>query len=143
MGPSIFVYGPDMLIDKLVEIKLEPVRAAVGEIPSCIHAHWHSGHATVRPVFDDNIDWRRRPQQNRPTGVYIPCQIAADLRTSLGTWDLLKFLDHGGSGVIRLIQPAEGETVPFGGYEDRALPAGEERHPRLRVRGSWQARRES
>lgn len=81
----------------------------------------------VRLRFDDNMAWRRRPQRNRPTGVYKPCQIAANLRTSLRTWDHLKFLDHGRSGVIRLIQLAEGETVASGGCQDRALPAGGER----------------
>lgn len=109
MGPSIFVHGPNVLIDTPEEIKLQLIRAGIEEIPACFYSHWHPDHVMGRRVFEENADWRNWPPRNKCTDVYLPHQVARDFRTTLGTWDHLKYLEH--RGVIRLIELPDGEAV--------------------------------
>jgi len=124
MGPSIFVHGPDILIDTPEEIKLQLNRAGIERVPACTYSHWHPDHVMGRRVFEDNVDWRNWPPQNKCTDMYVPYQVAQDFRTTLGTWDHLRYLEQ--HKLIRLVELAEGEIVTVGQTSVRPFPLAQD-----------------
>lgn len=65
-GPSLFVHGPDVLIDTPEEIKDQLNRSQVREIAACLYSHWHPDHVMGRRVWEAlNNDWRGWPPQRR------------------------------------------------------------------------------
>lgn len=121
-GPSVFIHGPDVLIDTPGEIVYQLNRSTVERIAACFYSHWHPDHTMGRHVFSTiNADYRSWP--TRPRGmidVYFPEQVAADARRFLGIWDHLKFLEDR-EQVIRLHELRDGETVELGGTAIRPL----------------------
>jgi phosphoribosyl 1,2-cyclic phosphate phosphodiesterase len=57
-GPSVFVHGPEVLIDTAEEIKDQLIRANIDEVRSCLYTHWHPDHVMGRRVWEMNYDWR-------------------------------------------------------------------------------------
>ena len=114
-GPSVFVHGPDLLIDTPEEIKDELNRSQVTRIDAVIYSHWHPDHTAGRRVLEElNIDWRSWPRAPRGTiDVYVPQQVAADFRKWMGMWDHLEYLQNG-VGTIRIRELADGEDVTMG-----------------------------
>ncbi|MBI2846110.1 MAG: hypothetical protein HYX86_06160, partial [Chloroflexi bacterium] len=43
-GPSLFVHGPDVLIDTPEEIKQQLNRSRVKQIRAAFYSHWHPDH---------------------------------------------------------------------------------------------------
>ena len=124
MGPSLFVHGPDLLIDTPEEIKLQLDRAGIEAVPACVYSHWHPDHTMGRRAFEDNVDWRNWPPRHGCTDVYVPNQVARDFRTYLGMWDHLKYLEH--AKVIRLIELAEGESFTLGDATVQPFPLAQD-----------------
>jgi phosphoribosyl 1,2-cyclic phosphate phosphodiesterase len=95
-GPSVFVHGPDVLIDTPEEIKDQLARSQVTRIAGCLYSHWHPDHTAGRRVFEElNIDWRAWPREPRgTTDVYLPQQVAADFRTRLALWDHFEYMQN-------------------------------------------------
>lgn len=93
-GPSVFVHGPDVLIDTPEEIKHQLNRSRVEHIAGCLYSHWHPDHTAGCRVFEElNIDWRAWPRAPRgTTDVYLPQQVAVDFRARLGLWEQLEFM---------------------------------------------------
>lgn len=77
-GPSVFVHGPDVLIDTPEEIKNQLNRSRVTRIGACFYSLWHPDHTMGRRVWEANYDWRHWPPQHRPTPIYLPQQVAED-----------------------------------------------------------------
>jgi phosphoribosyl 1,2-cyclic phosphate phosphodiesterase len=112
-GPSLFVHGPNLLIDTPEEIKDELNRSRVREIAACIYSHWHPDHVMGRRVFESlNQDWRHLPPRRRRTPIYLPQQVALDFRRWLGSWEHLAFQEK--QGVVRLVELHDGEPVVLG-----------------------------
>lgn len=106
-GPSVFIHGPDLLVDTPEEIKDQLNRSRVEKIGACVYSHWHPDHVMGRRLFEVNKDYREWPAQDRCTPVYLPAQVSADMKETLGSWGHLKFLE--GEGLIRLEEvPDEG-----------------------------------
>lgn len=122
-GPSVFVHGPDLLIDTPEEIKDQLNRSQVREISACIYSHWHPDHVMGRRVFEFRKDFRGWPPRDGCTPIYLPAQVAADARKTLGTWDHLKFLEQ--EGVVRLVELADEQRVDLGGYRVRPFRLAE------------------
>jgi phosphoribosyl 1,2-cyclic phosphate phosphodiesterase len=114
-GPSVFVHGPDLLIDTPEEIKDELNRSQVTRIAAVAYSHWHPDHTAGRRVLEEiNIDWRAWPRAPRGTiDVYLPEQVAADFRERMGLWDHLEYLQDG-VGTIRIRVLADEESVTLG-----------------------------
>jgi phosphoribosyl 1,2-cyclic phosphate phosphodiesterase len=113
-GPSLFVHGPDVLIDTPEEIKDELNRSRVTRVPACLYSHWHPDHVMGRRVFETmNADWRGWPPENQSTDVYLPQQVAEDFRTRLGSWDHLAFMER--QGFIRLVVLRDGDAIELNG----------------------------
>ena len=122
-GPSLFVHGPDVLIDTPAEINYELNRSGVKRIAACFYSHWHPDHTMGRHVFSTiNVDYRVWPY--RPRGavdVYLPAQVGRDARRFLALWEHLKFLEEN-ERVVRLYELEEGEEVVIGNTVIRPLP---------------------
>jgi phosphoribosyl 1,2-cyclic phosphate phosphodiesterase len=114
-GPSLFVHGPDILIDTPEEIKEQLNRSGVSHIEACFYSHWHPDHVMGRRIWEMNKDWRGLPHQNRRTDIYLPQQVARDFGERLGTWDHLDYLER--QGLVRLIQLQDGDVVSIDGTE--------------------------
>jgi phosphoribosyl 1,2-cyclic phosphate phosphodiesterase len=123
-GPSLFVHGPDVLIDTPEEIKYQLNRSRVKQIAACFYSHWHPDHVMGRRVFDLNMDWINWPPQSRCTDVYLPGRVGSDFRQRLGSWDHLAFLEQ--QGVVRLVELEDGETLEIEGIVIRPFPVAVE-----------------
>lgn len=124
-GPSLFVHGPDILIDTPEEIRDLLVRARIERVAACFLSHWHPDHVMGRRVFESlNGDWRAWPARPRRTDVYLPQQVATDARRMLATWDHLAFME--GQGLLRVIVVPDGQTVEIAGVGIRPFRLAED-----------------
>lgn len=123
-GPSLFVHGPNVLIDTPEEIKQQLNRSTVKQIDACFYSHWHPDHVMGRRVWEMNHDWRHYPAQDKQTEIYLPQQVALDFRRRLGTWDHLEFLQE--NKLIRLIQLVDGEVVTLNSIQIRPIRLAED-----------------
>jgi phosphoribosyl 1,2-cyclic phosphate phosphodiesterase len=118
-GPSMFVHGPNVLFDTPEESRLQLDRAGIEEIGACFYSHWHPDHTMGRRVWETrNSDFRGWPpeaKQGKTTDVYLPQQVAEDMRTHLGSWEHLTFMEA--QGWVRLHVVRDGESVTVGGVE--------------------------
>jgi phosphoribosyl 1,2-cyclic phosphate phosphodiesterase len=114
-GPSVFVHGPDLLIDTPEEIKHQLNRSQVKRVAAVTYSHWHPDHTAGRRVLEEmNVDWRAWPRAPRSTtDVYLPAQVALDFRRQLGLWDQLEYMRHG-LGTIAVHELADGEEFRLG-----------------------------
>jgi phosphoribosyl 1,2-cyclic phosphate phosphodiesterase len=121
-GPSVFVHGPDVLIDTPGEIVDQLNRSSVERIAACFYSHWHPDHTMGRHVFSILNHgfpvWPYGPRRTTP--LYLPQQVAADTRRFLGMWDHLAYLEHQ-ERVIEIHELTDGETVEIGGVRIRPL----------------------
>jgi phosphoribosyl 1,2-cyclic phosphate phosphodiesterase len=95
-GPSVFVHGPDVLIDTPEESASQVDRLDPPRIQAVLYSHWHPDHTQGRRVFEQrNVDWRTWPPELRTgdtTPVYVTEHVAADLRARIGIWEHLEFM---------------------------------------------------
>jgi phosphoribosyl 1,2-cyclic phosphate phosphodiesterase len=124
-GPSVFVHGPDVLIDTPEEIKAQLDRSQVENITACFFSHWHGDHVLGLRVWEAlNNDFRGWPPSNRTTDVYLPEQVATDFRNRLGLWDTLAFYER--QEILRVYELADGENVDFSGTTIRPFRLAED-----------------
>ena len=123
-GPSIFVHGPDVLFDTPEEIGLQLNRSQITQIQAGFYSHWHPDHTMGRRVWEMNFDWRCYPPHNRSTDIYLPQQVALDMRHRLGSYEHLKYLSS--RGVIRLIEMYDGQGVTINGYQIKPFRLAED-----------------
>ena len=118
-GPSVFVHGPDVLIDTPEESKLQLNRSQVTRIAAGLYSHWHPDHTAGRRVWEArNFDFRSWPPRFETTPVYVPERVWADFEANYGLADQFRFLERQGTVAIRII--AEGE--PFDLDRTRVTP---------------------
>jgi phosphoribosyl 1,2-cyclic phosphate phosphodiesterase len=122
-SPSLFVHGPDALIDTPGAIIDQLNRSSVQQISACFYSHWHPDHTMGRHVFSTiNSDYRVWPSASRGLiDVYLPQQVAFDGRRFLALWDHLKFLEER-EEVIRVHELRDGESVGLGETAIRPFP---------------------
>lgn len=123
-GPSLFVHGPDVLIDTPEEIKDQLNRSRVGRVPACIYSHWHPDHTKGLRVWEMNLDWRNWPPKNRRTDIYLPEQVGRDFREWLGLWKELSFLEE--RGAVKVFELSDGEGVTLNGTRIRPFRVAED-----------------
>ena len=136
MGPSVFVHGPDVLIDTPEESRLQLARSGVSSIGAALYSHWHHDHTAGRRVWEMNFDfrgWPREAKQTTCTPVYLPQQVARDFEAYLGLADQFRYLEH--LGVVRIHEVADGEAIV--GYIYVGYPTVQ---PAPRQRQPWTAR---
>lgn len=122
-GPSVFIHGPNLLVDTPEEIKDQLNRSRVEGIGACTYSHWHPDHVMGRRVFEINKDFREWPAQDRCTPVYLPSRVLSDMKQTLGTWEHLQFLET--EGLIRVVEVSDGESFELQGYTVRPFALAE------------------
>lgn len=138
-GPSLFVHGPDVLIDTPEEIKEQLNRSNVRNIAGCFYSHWHGDHVMGRRVWWSlNYDFKHAIPQHHTTTIYLPEQVAADFQTNLGSWQHLSALEE--QGMVKMVVLKEGAGIELSGVRVTPFPLAEsyvygflfeERHRRL------------
>jgi phosphoribosyl 1,2-cyclic phosphate phosphodiesterase len=109
-GPSVFMHGPDVLIDTPEEAKQQLNRSRVTRIAAGLYSHWHPDHTAGRRVWEArNFNFRSWPPQYETTPVYIPQRVWDDFEKHYGLADQFRFLEH--QGTVTIHQIAENE--PF------------------------------
>ncbi|MBN1965154.1 MAG: hypothetical protein JW910_10945 [Anaerolineae bacterium] len=112
-GPSLFVHGPDILIDTPEEAKFQIDRAGLTHIEAAIYSHWHPDHVAGLRVWETmNGDWLSWPAHHQRTDIYLPQRVADDFHHRLGAWDQLMYLQK--FGVVRLIVLRDGAVIKRG-----------------------------
>jgi len=124
-GPSVFVHGPNVLIDTPEEIKAELLRSRVTQIDAALYSHWHPDHVAGLRVWETmNSDWLNWPAHPRRTDIYLPQQVAQDFRHRLGAWEQFMYLQR--FGVVRVIELADGASVELNGVRIRPFRLAED-----------------
>ena len=124
-GPSVFVHGPDILIDTPEESKQQLNRSQVTRIAAGLYSHWHPDHTAGRRVWEArNFDFRSWPPQFETTPIYIPQRVWADFESNYGLADQFRFLENQGTVEVRLI--GENEAFDVDGTSVTAVPLAAE-----------------
>lgn len=110
-GPSLFVHGPDLLIDTPEESAMQLNRARIMHVPHAIYSHWHPDHVLGRRVWEMNFDWKHLPPQNRVSDIYLPEQVAADFKQYLGSWEQFTYLEERGVVRVHVLQDGDSLTL--------------------------------
>ena len=115
-GPSIFVHGPDVLIDTPEESSYQLNRAGIDRIAGCLYSHWHPDHSMGRRVWETrNMDYRSWPPRSTRTNIYLPEQVAHDFRERLGLEEHFEFMQK--HQLVQVIELRDGVTIELGGIE--------------------------
>jgi phosphoribosyl 1,2-cyclic phosphate phosphodiesterase len=120
-GPSVFVHGPDVLIDTPEESKLQLNRSQVGRVAAGLYSHWHPDHTAGRRVWESrNFEFRSWPPRYETTPVYIPERVWADFEANYGLAEQFLFLERQGTVALRRI--GEAETLAIGEFTITPVP---------------------
>ena len=120
-GPSVFVHGPDVLIDTPEESKQQLNRSGVARIAAGVYSHWHPDHTAGRRVWEArNFDFRSWPPRYETTPVYVPERVWADFETHYGLADQFRFLERQGTVRVELL-PEQG-SFELDGTRIAAIP---------------------
>jgi phosphoribosyl 1,2-cyclic phosphate phosphodiesterase len=112
-GPSVFVHGPNILIDTPEESAIQVDRAGLTEIAAGFYSHWHPDHTAGRRMYETrNWDVRNLPPDSTCTPIYLPPLVARDFEQQLGLAENFRYLQ--GLGVVD-VQRFDG-PLTFGGW---------------------------
>ncbi|WP_371018387.1 MBL fold metallo-hydrolase [Pseudalkalibacillus sp. JSM 102089] len=113
-GPSVFIHGPNVLIDTPEDSYMQLNRSRISNIDGVFYSHWHPDHVMGRRVLESmNADWINHPAKGTTTDVYLPEQVAIDFQTRLGTAEHLAFFDS--QKYISLHELSDGDKVSLNG----------------------------
>jgi len=116
-GPSVFVHGPDLLIDTPEEIVIQLNRSRIPRIAACLYSHWHPDHTAGRRLFEYRMDWIGLPPHHGCTKVILPETIASTFRMKMGIMDHLQLFVRRGLVDIQTI--GDDEEITCNGYAIR------------------------
>ena len=124
-GPSLFVHGPNLLVDTPEDILPALERSQVRQIAAGTYSHWHPDHVMGLRLWETlNGDWVRWPPQPRSTPLYFPQRVAADIRDRLGVWESFDFMQQ--RGLVELVELADNESFQSNGYTITPLQLAEQ-----------------
>ncbi|TLS37061.1 MBL fold metallo-hydrolase [Pseudalkalibacillus caeni] len=108
MGPSIFVHGPNLLIDTPEDIYQQINRSTIERVDGFVFSHWHPDHVMGRRVIESiSADWINYPPEHKTVDVYVPEQVGVDFETFLGSADHLDFFRYQGFANIHQLKDGE------------------------------------
>ena len=124
-GPSVFIHGPDVLIDTPEESKHQLNRSQVTRIAAGLYSHWHPDHTAGRRVWESrNFEFRSWPRRFETTPLYIPDAVWADFEEHYGLARQFRFME--GQGSVKVNVLAEGEPLSLDGTTITSIPLGAE-----------------
>lgn len=123
-GPSLFVHGPNVLIDTPEEVKDQLNRSNISNIAGCFYSHWHGDHVMGRRVWWSlNYDFKHVVPNHRTTIVYLPERVAEDFHENLGSWQHLSTLEQ--QGMVKIVVLENGASVELSGVRITPFPLAE------------------
>jgi len=114
LGPSVFIHGPDILIDTPEEISIQINRTKIQNINAVVYSHWHPDHTAGKRLFEMNEDIIGNPPRNKKTKIIIPETVASTFDNNMAIMDSFKYYNH--LGIIDLIKITDNEEYKFGDY---------------------------
>lgn len=136
-GPSVFVHGPDLLIDTPEEVFVQLNRSSISSIRACTYSHWHPDHTAGKRVFEMNKDWIGFPPRHRKTDLYLTEKVRETFGQFLGIEGHLDFLAH--SQLISLNVVGNAEVFALGDYQVRPIQLGQDYAFGFEVSGEGQS----
>jgi len=119
-GPSIFIHGPNILIDTPEEIKDQIIRSRIKSINAGLYSHWHPDHTLGRRVWElINYDFKGYPPKHKITPIFLPQQVYEDFHEKLGTWEHLRYFSK--IGLIRILKMDDGKYVNVCGIKIKPI----------------------
>lgn len=120
-GPSLFVHGPNVLIDTPEESALQLDRSSATTIAAGFYSHWHPDHTRGCRVWETrNGDFLHWPPQQTPTPIYLPRRVREEF-ARYGILKSFQFMERMGYvGVLDFDAPLE-----LGGWRITAFPLAE------------------
>lgn len=95
LGPSVFVHGPDVLIDTPEDSCFQVDRANLTHIAAGLYSHWHPDHTAGKRMWETrNGDFRGLPPQSECTPIYLPPQVWRDFEHRLGLMEAMRWMEH-------------------------------------------------
>jgi len=113
-GPSVFIHGPNLLIDTPEEISIQINRTEIQNINAVIYSHWHPDHTAGKRLFEMNEDTIGIPPKNKKTKIIIPEKVASTFNKNMAIMESLKYYNY--LGIIDLIIIKDNEEYNFGDY---------------------------
>lgn len=116
-GPSVFVHGPDLLIDTPEDIVHSLNRANLRRVGAVAWSHWHPDHTAgvrVLEAISERHGWQW-PPAHQPTPVYVLDGVGEEFRRWLGLDEQLRYL--AGRGFLTRHDVADGEAFTLGGVQ--------------------------
>ncbi len=108
-GPSVFLYGLDVLIDTPEEIKDQLNKSQTKNINACFYSHWHPDHLMGLRVWNINKEWVEWPTEIKPIKIYLPEQVYYDMRNKLGILEYFRYYEK--RNLIELVHLKDGQVV--------------------------------
>jgi phosphoribosyl 1,2-cyclic phosphate phosphodiesterase len=138
-GPSVFVHGPDVLIDTPEESKQQLNRSQVTRIGAGLYSHWHPDHTAGRRVWEArNFDFRSWPPRYETTPVFIPRRVWEDFEANYGLADQFRFME--GQGTVKVVLVEAVSPFSVDGYQVTPIPLDAENAHAFLFGGRWAAR---
>lgn len=113
-GPSVFVHGPDVLIDTPEEIAIQLNRSQIRKIAACLYSHWHPDHTAGKRFFEYQTDWVGSPPNHGCTRVIIPETVASTFTSSMAIMEHLEMFVR--RGLVDLHVIGDDQEVDVNGY---------------------------
>ncbi|MGB5232501.1 MAG: MBL fold metallo-hydrolase [Desulfoprunum sp.] len=107
LGPSVFIHGPNLLIDTPEEISIQLNRSSIEQIDGCVYSHWHPDHTAGKRVFEMNKDWIGLPPENRKTQIFLTEKVESTFQQFLGLKGYFDFLASDGLVDISIVKNSE------------------------------------
>jgi phosphoribosyl 1,2-cyclic phosphate phosphodiesterase len=111
LGPSVYIHGPNILIDTPEEISIQLNRSTISNIQVCLYSHWHPDHTAGKRIFEMNMDWLGVPPKNKSTKVIITEKIAETFNTCMAIGQQFDFLINEGLVDLQVIKNDQEITI--------------------------------
>lgn len=121
-GPSLFVHGPDVLVDTPEEACFQVDRAGIEHIAAGLYSHWHPDHTAGQRFWETrNADFRHWPPQNICTPIYIPANSLPDFE-KFGVMEPMRYKQRMGYVEVHVFD----EPIELNGWRISTFPVQEE-----------------
>ena len=115
LGPSVFIHGPNVLIDTPEEISIQINRTEITEINACFYSHWHPDHTAGKRVFEAGIDYINVPPKNKSIDIVLTEKIAETFENRMGLMFHFNFMEE--KGIIKKKIIGNNESIDINGYK--------------------------
>jgi len=122
MGPSVFIHGPDILIDTPEEISIQINRSRIPGIRAGLYSHWHPDHTAGKRVFEMNIDWTGLPPKPACTSLILPEKIASTFEESMSIMQTFNYFEY--LKIIDMTIIGNDEELSLDGYRITPVQLG-------------------